>query len=187
MRTKDIKEWLANITNKIKSIVDWTLNPHITKDNTTEDTYFVAERSDTGVSVGYGIGSGGTNHGIWSYKANKWVIYCDGSNVFVNGINTSNLLQKSQLIAELKTWDNITVAKGATTEYTYSVAKSGYTPIGVVGFDCNNASSSGTNMNYVWFSACRLNGSNVLFQMHNSNSSSAAKVALIATILYKAN
>lgn len=42
-------------------------------------------RTDTDVSMFFGIGSSGTNHGIWSNKQNKWLIYGDaGSNVYVN-------------------------------------------------------------------------------------------------------
>ena len=49
------------------------------------DVYYISARSDTGVSMGFGVGSGGTNHGIWSYKLNKWMIYGDASAVYLNG------------------------------------------------------------------------------------------------------
>lgn len=52
--------------------------------NDTGDTYYIVERTDTGTRAKIGVGSGGTNHGIWSDKLNKWMIYSDGSKVYVN-------------------------------------------------------------------------------------------------------
>lgn len=47
------------------------------------------ERSDTGVSLFLGVGSGGTNHGVYSNKLNKWMVYADSANVYLNGTATS--------------------------------------------------------------------------------------------------
>lgn len=38
-----------------------------------------AKRSDTGVKVAFIVGAGGTNHGIYSYKLNRWMVYSDGT------------------------------------------------------------------------------------------------------------
>lgn len=54
-----------------------------------KDACFRATRRDTGVSVIMGVGAGGTNHGIYSYKLGKWLIYGDGSNVYCNGTSTN--------------------------------------------------------------------------------------------------
>lgn len=45
------------------------------------DTGFSARRKDTGASVFFGIGSGGTNHGIWSRVSNHWMLYEDANGV----------------------------------------------------------------------------------------------------------
>lgn len=47
------------------------------------------ERSDTGVSLFLGVGSGGTNHGVYSNKLDKWMVYADSTNVYLNGTATS--------------------------------------------------------------------------------------------------
>lgn len=60
------------------------------------DTYIHAKRSDTGTEVAFGVGSGGANHGIWSYKMNKWLVYSDGTNGYLNG-NATNVTQKKSL------------------------------------------------------------------------------------------
>lgn len=43
------------------------------------------EKSDTGVSLFLGVGSGGTNHGVYSNKLDKWMVYADASSVHLNG------------------------------------------------------------------------------------------------------
>lgn len=58
-----------------------------------------AYRTDTDVKVGFIVGIGGINHGIYSYKLNKWMIYGDGSNthfatktgyiIFNDGVNNT--------------------------------------------------------------------------------------------------
>ena len=104
-------------------------------------------------------------------------------------VNASGQYQvhgRPYISTELKSWDNVTIAKGAFSQFSYSVEKAGYTPIGVAGFDIDSASSSGAQVNNVWFGACRLSGNNVIFQLRNHNDSTAAKVKLWAAILYRA-
>ena len=44
-------------------------------DTNKTDTYFRATNKTKGTSVGFGVGSGGENHGIWSNKLKNWMIY----------------------------------------------------------------------------------------------------------------
>lgn len=44
-----------------------------------------ATRDDTGASVAVEIGSGGVNHGVYSESMNKWLLYGNGSNVYLPG------------------------------------------------------------------------------------------------------
>ena len=53
------------------------------------DVGFYAKRSDTGVEVWMGVGAGGTNHGIYSNKLGKWMMYGDATNVYLNGNATT--------------------------------------------------------------------------------------------------
>ena len=46
-----------------------------------KDVGFEAIRSDTGVGVFVGVGSGGINHGVYSNKNNHWMIYEDNNGV----------------------------------------------------------------------------------------------------------
>lgn len=79
----------GTLTGQVKSTyanADGFLIEHGTAN---KDACFRATRSDTGVSVIMGVGSGGTNHGLYSYKLNKWIVYGDGSNVYCNGTATN--------------------------------------------------------------------------------------------------
>lgn len=92
----------------------------------------------------------------------------------------------SGLITEEKSIkDNVTV-NGSGTKYTdgnASVAKTGYTPLGVVGFRVINASSSGTNGANVVISHAYISGTTAYFRVKNTETSSA-KVRVYFTILY---
>ena len=47
------------------------------------DARFVAKRTDTGTEVWFGVGSGGTNNGIWSPHLDRWMIYNDKSYTYL--------------------------------------------------------------------------------------------------------
>ena len=65
------------------STIDTAGNITITK--ASGDTGFYATRSDTSTTVWMGVGSGGTNHGVYSIKLGKWMMYGDASSVHLNG------------------------------------------------------------------------------------------------------
>lgn len=67
----------------------------ISKSSGTDDNcFFVTQRTDTNNKIRFGIGQGGTNRGIYDEKLNKWIFNADDSNVYINNINTNNILQK---------------------------------------------------------------------------------------------
>lgn len=43
-----------------------------------------AKRTDTGAAISMIVGTGGTNHGIYSDSMSKWMIYSDGTDIFSN-------------------------------------------------------------------------------------------------------
>jgi len=47
------------------------------------------KRTDTEVQMFVGVGTGGVNHGVYSNKLGKWLVYGDGSNVYCNGTATN--------------------------------------------------------------------------------------------------
>ena len=52
---------------------------------TNKDTGIECYRSDTDIGMMVGIGAGGTNHGIYSRKLDKWMMYGDNTDVYLNG------------------------------------------------------------------------------------------------------
>ena len=82
----NLKKWMQKVT-------EWIYQPTVNRAASGVDTFYRANNTDTSVSVGFGVGSGGTNHGIWSSKLGKWLIHGDASNVYVNGVQFPNGLQ----------------------------------------------------------------------------------------------
>lgn len=79
---------MAQISLKetLAKVLPWIKTPLISNDAVGVDTMYEAKRTDTNVQVGFGIGTGGTIHGIYSRKLNTWMIHGDASNVYVDGI-----------------------------------------------------------------------------------------------------
>lgn len=67
----------------------WDIGYRAVHGTSGHDAGFHAERSDTGVWIRLEVGSGGINHGIFSGKLNKWMMYGDNSNVYLNGNATT--------------------------------------------------------------------------------------------------
>lgn len=57
----------------------------IVEGNTTGNKSYTAKRTDTGKTIWFGIGSGGSNRGIYDETLNNWLLYYDDAHV---GINT---------------------------------------------------------------------------------------------------
>lgn len=78
MKAKSLKELFTNI-------LTWIKRPTVTEATGT-DAFFRTKNSSTNVTADFGVGAGGTNHGIWSGKLNKWMIHGDASKVYVNWV-----------------------------------------------------------------------------------------------------
>lgn len=76
-----------------------------------KDALFVSTRTDTGNTIGFGVGSTGINRGIYDYTLNKWVLLVGASGVQLNGnassvdgtINKADLKTAITSLANLKT------------------------------------------------------------------------------------
>lgn len=83
-------------------------------------------------------------------------------------------------------FDNKTIAANSFADVTYSVAKAGYTPIAVAGYNVSNGSSSGNGRTSAVFTKLYLSGSNVVLCVKNVSASSI-KIKLGIYILYRKN
>ena len=76
-----------------------------------KDALFVSTRTDTGNTIGFGVGSTGINRGIYDYTLNKWVLLVNASGVQLNGnassvdgaINKADSKTSITSLANLKT------------------------------------------------------------------------------------
>lgn len=82
--------------------------------------------------------------------------------------------------------DNISVAANSATSTTaVTITKSGYTPIGVVGWFVTSASSSGANNNWVVPNLLRVTSSTQASYVLRNVGTAAAKVKLTIYVLYR--
>ncbi len=63
---------------------EWTFPNNLHCNQSSGNAYYHAKRTDTSVEVSFGVGSGGTNHGLYSQKLGKWLVYADASDVYIN-------------------------------------------------------------------------------------------------------
>jgi hypothetical protein len=104
-----------------------------------------------------GVGTGGTNHGVYSNKLAKWLVYADGSNVYCNGTATN-------------VTGTVTVAHGGTGATTAAAAR---TNLGVAVTSLYSGSITGT-------SSCTFNyGSYNFYIILGLPTSSSAKIGLV--------
>lgn len=73
------------IEGKVKSNYTGSPSFFAAHGNTGYGTYYQAKRTDTGVSALFGVGSGGTNHGVYSVPLDNWIAYSDGTYVYLGG------------------------------------------------------------------------------------------------------
>lgn len=79
---------------------------------------FYAKRTDTNVEVWIGLGSGGTNHGVYSRTMNKWLIHGDGSKVYLDNISTSDIITKNNILNTVYPVGSIYMSVNATSPAT---------------------------------------------------------------------
>lgn len=123
-------------------------------------------------SVAFGVGTGGNNAGFWDADAGRWVIYTrPGSDVTYG-------LSHAFLTDNVTVFSSQSIAASGNSSGTVSVAKSGYTPIGIVGWNMSTVKASITRF--------YLNGSTLNYIVTNSTTSKINSVTLTARILYVA-
>lgn len=78
----------SELTEQVKKSSKLLYNPLAGKISITQNSaepMFEATRSDTGVTVRFGVGVSGINHGIYSEKLGGWLIYGTNTEVHIQG------------------------------------------------------------------------------------------------------
>lgn len=81
------------------------------------------------------------------------------------------------------TVDDQTASASTYTLFTIDVSRAGFTPVGIVGYLFENATTSGTNRSYVCPFEMHIDGTNAIVGVRNY-ASTAAKVAITLDVLY---
>lgn len=123
-------------------------------------------RSDTNTRVGFIVGMGGTNHGIYSYKLNKWMVHSDGTHTYIDqrklDLETNNtsdtwvpvlsgqniqhrVIPRGKTVAKVnKTLPNCTVAAGGVGTFQIATPTlAGYTVVGIMDVWFDGTGTSG--------------------------------------------
>ena len=147
----------GTVTGQVKSTYANAGGFLIEHGTSSKEACFKATRTDTDVSIFMGVGSGGTNHGLYSYKLAKWLVYADGSNVYCNGTATN-------------VTGTVTVAHGGTGATSAAAAR---TNLGVAVTSLYSGSITGTN-------SCTFNyGRYNFYIIMGLPTSSSAKIGLV--------
>ena len=94
------------------------------------------------------------------------------------------LVGASMLAESVVLADDYSVTHGNYTNSSKSVAKTGYTPIGIVGMRTQNATNGGTYNTYCVLHSFYLVGTTAYFTVRNVHASTDAKIKVTATVLY---
>lgn len=102
------------------------------------------------------------------------------------GAERKGILDDFLVVEGKVAYDNLTVAASSFEDSSVSVAKTGYTPIAIVGYNVSNGSSSGNGRTSVVLTKLYLSGANVVICTKNV-SANAIKVKLGVYVLYVKN
>lgn len=118
----------------------------------------------------------GTLYDVW-YKSGVW-----GVNEHVRADTLHNMFTMQSFSV-----DNIDVAKSTKVGASYSISKSGYTAIALAGWSMSSASSSGSGPQYCSMMAQLTSSANIYYEIHNHNTSTAAKVKIAFQVVFVKN
>lgn len=82
------------------------------------DAGYFAKRNDTGTQVWFGVGAGGINHGLYSNKLDKWLLYGDNQNVYLNGIDMNRFFRGDGNITNFESFSMQNNARSYVEETT---------------------------------------------------------------------
>lgn len=146
---------------------------------------FRAENSATNKSVELQVGSGGTNRGVY-VPGKGWILYYNDEDVFVDGFNVTDKLRtapQTNFINRSTISGSITVSANSYKEDTINGTKSGWYPIGIVGFNQSGTGTSWTNLVKNYISSASNGSVTAIFGFRNYSSSSVT-ITVDAHILW---
>lgn len=169
-------------------------NSYATRDSAFAHGYYVISRGKGGLACGqYNVPDGrymlcvGVGDSE-STRANAFMVTKLGNTImsgrFFSGTSANTGTYRAMFTTDDFYSDNISIsATNVSGEKTLSVAKTGYTPIGIGGYEIGNASSSGTNAAPCFPYEMKIDGNNIKFNIRNT-SGSASKIKITFYVYY---
>ena len=154
------------------------------------DTGLWAERTDQSTSMFCGVGGGGVNHGIYSNKNSRWMIYDDASGI--TKIPAADSQMHGHTIGTMETFtisDHNTTsatvnATTATTAATQTFTKAGYYPLAISGWTLNGSQAVHLTLLQLYISS-QANGSvGVTYRIRNNSSTNSTSTYVKVYILW---
>lgn len=123
-------------------------------------------------SVAFGVGTGGNNAGFWDANAGRWVIYTRPGSDTTYGLSPAFTVQNFSVVSSQS------LAASGTISSTYSVSKSGYTPIGIAGWNVSAVKAAVTRL--------YIDENTLNYTITNMTTSKINSVTMTVRILYVA-
>ena len=148
-----------NLKKVIARLLQWVQYPVVKCGTANQEAWYQAQRTDTGTTVSFGVGSGGVSHGVYSNTQGRWLIYGDDTTVYVNGVQMRKTSASATKSGSVWTAGTITayyncgtvtvlfsnVSFGTvTSRTTFATIPTGFRPAGEAYGKANNSSYTGT-------------------------------------------
>lgn len=88
-----------NVNGKINNQSNGNDMIEMKNSTSNTDTMIMANCAWNNRKIAFGVGAGGVNRGIFDLHLNKWAVYSDDTNVYLNG-NSQNVTQKKSLTSK---------------------------------------------------------------------------------------
>lgn len=118
----------GTLTGQLKSTYG-AVGVYLEHGTANKDCGISMKRTDSEVQMFVGVGTGGVNHGVYSNKLGKWLVYGNGTDVICNGTATN-------------VTGTVTVAHGGTGATTAAAAR---TNLGIACTSLYSGTLTGTN------------------------------------------
>lgn len=143
---------------------------------------FRAKNSTSGVEMFAGIGTSGTAHGVYSKTDGRWLINSNNGSMHIGG-GTNEYLFQNLIVGE--DTDVFSVSVGASTyaDTTKTFTKSGYYPLGIVGWSMTGSGATACYIPRCYLSAKSAGSCTLTLRIRNA-ASSAATPNVLVTILW---
>lgn len=91
----------VEVTANAKPVFDWgksDFNFNVPVTTNHNDVGFTHVHSNSGNGISFGVGSGGTNRGVWDKQYSKWLMYTNDTNTFIADANNTYTVGKNNVL-----------------------------------------------------------------------------------------